>query len=397
MKILYIAPDFHPSVSWYANACTNFMKQVLNLNNNYWFVFTKSFLNKEQEMKLNGNWEIIRFSSLKKPFLDPIWQLISFFKLKKLINSKNIDLIFFETVEFWLLWFLLSLFYKNKILIRIHWTQETENFFFKSSLYFSVYWFFAKLFLRRCKNIISTCNYYNDFLKKYLYVNPLEIAKRNFFVLPNFSNENLLDPGKSFDNVLNKYWINYNFKKLFVTLGRLNADWLLQKWFEDLLYSIYLIKDQIKESRFLLIWKWEKALYIKNIIEKMWLNDLVYLIESIDNSDLQVLMCNGITVLLSRFEWFSMFALEALSNWSVGLFTDTWWHSDLIKSWYNWFIVKSKDFNDISEKILFFDDLPREKIDEYRQNSITYYKEKFSNDISIKTFFDVIKYVSLQK
>lgn len=399
MKILYIVPDFFPNVSWYWNATTNLINKVIETTEDYRFVYTKKALWPDQEINMKDKGIVIRSCFLNQNILDPIRQFVNAFKVLYLIYTKKIDLIFFETAEYGILGYLISLFYRKNIVVRIHWTQETEMFFFKKSLYTLIYWFFAKLFLKRTDNVISTCNYYVDFLKDHLYKNPLKIAKRTFFILPNFSKESSKKEKKqnnNFKNILLKYNIDINEEKLFISLWRLNKDWLLQKWFEDLIYSMYLVKDKIKNSKILLIGNWEKYWYIMNLIQSLRLDQIIVLIPSIENSDLQIIMQNSITVLLSRFEWFSMFALEAISNWSIWLFTNTGWHTDLIKDQFNWFIVNSKDFNEISNKIVHIDSLSKDNLANLRKNSLEYYKEHFTNDILIEKLYKIIWFLSKQ-
>lgn len=396
MKILYVVPDFYPINWWYANACTNFVNTFIKKESDKkLIIFTNTQLKNNKEIESN-NITIIRKDYRNIILKWIFWQIESFFFLKKVIIKNKINLVYLESWEYWILWWLLHSIKWIKIAVRIHWAQETEIYFFKNNLYSKFQWFFTKKLFKNTKYIISTCPHYIKFIKQHLLKNNiLDINNKNYFILPNFSSNKDLHYIDNKNTILNKYWISIpQSNKLFITLWRLNTDWLIQKWFEDLIKSIYFVKENICNSKFLLIWDWEKFDYLKEIIHNYQLNDFVYLIKKIEHNDLQIIQNNSINLLLSRFEWLSMFALEWLKNWSLLLYTKDNGHSWLVEEWINWFLVESQNYDEIANKIIQIDRMWLEEIRILWKNSVTKFNSEYDNDLLIDKFEKIIEIIN---
>jgi len=109
-KILYITPDFYPTNWGYANATTNLISLLTNNSNDFYFyVFTHKKLLNKKEINLNNKWKVIRIPYLNIPFKGILWQFYWFLKLKKYL--KKVDYVFFETIEFPILFLLISKFF----------------------------------------------------------------------------------------------------------------------------------------------------------------------------------------------------------------------------------------------------------------------------------------------
>lgn len=395
-KILYITPDFYPTNWGYANATTNFIHLLTNNSEKFYFyIFThKNLISKE--LNLNNNWEIIRIPYLNIPFKGIISQFYWFLKLRKYI--KKVDYIFFETIEFPILILLIfKIFNKNKVIIRIHWTSETEITIFKKWIYNKLLKYLRKKCLLNSNNILSTTKYYFNFINNFYFnKNLLDSSNKKYFTLPNviINNKNQkLNEENFINNFIKKYNINIKEDKIFITLWRLNNEWFIQKWIEDLLISLSFIKNQINNNKFFIFWKWEKVHYIKSLIKKLWLEKNVYHIEYINNDNLQELMKNSITILLSRFEGQSMFAMEALKNKSILLFSKNWGHSDLVSDWENWYLVNIKDYEDIYKKILILTKLNLKNINKFREKSKYIYKNRYSNKKTLEKFENILNII----
>lgn len=391
-KILYITPDFYPTNWWYANATTNFINSLINNSDKYYlYIFSNIPLSKSiKEIELNNKWEVLRIPYKNIPFKWIISQFFWYFEILKFIKNKEIDIIFFETLEFPLLILLfLKKFDKNKIILRIHGTTETETVVFKKWLYYKIIKILNKKILKNLTYIISTTKYYFYFINKYYFKDNLYLySNKKYLILNNVISDKKING----DNFLNIFKEKYNLKhsdRIYVTLWRLNEDWFIQKWIEDLLISLSYIKEKLNNDKFFIFWKGEKIKYIQELINKYSLEKFVYHIDYIENNDLQELMQVSTIVLLSRFEWQSMFALEALKNWSILLFTKWWWHSDLVFNGENWYLVPIKDYIAIWEAILKISNLSKQELEMMHKKSSEIYIKNYSESMLIKQFDNI--------
>lgn len=390
MKILIVAPDFYPTNGGYANAISNFVKELGRDGELELFVYTPISLGKERELSIPST-SIIRYSVGNFLLASGIWEIISYVKIKKILKRESIDCIFFETAEFGLLGYLLSYSFKN-ILIRIHACTETEVAIWGRSLYDRYRSYFVKAFFRKVKWIVATNNYHIQFYKEFfLNKNIYEIAKRKFFVIPNIAYCNDMNVEKNI--LLHKYAEeNLDGKKIFFTLGRLNSVGLIQKGIEDLLYAVALLKQEVSKEelesiRIFVVGDGEHKVYIRNLAERLKINRSFIFVDSIEHEDiLGFLKISNGTILLSRFEGLSMFALEALAQGSPLLLSRSGGLVDLVVDGRNGFLVDSQNIESIKTALKDLINLHPEAIERMRKESSQLYCKNFSPTDTIKKF-----------
>ena len=397
-NILIFAPDFYPTNGGYANAITNFVKELENHPKiNKIVILTPKSLGNNKEIKLN-KCNIIRIPFFKIPtstFISPyFWKD----KVRQIIKEHEITHIFYETGElpnFGIMLYKIAKECNIPFILRIHATIDTETFRFPSLIYYKVLGYFAFKFYRKVKYITSTNSYHIDFVKKhYLNNNPYLISQKVFCVIPNVIQNKILDKEfieKFIQNNFKELYNNIKTKKCFLTLGRLNKEGFLQKGIIDLIYAIYFIKKEdpqlLDNTKFIVVGKGEMKSYIEREIERLGLNQYFILYDYLPNDVIHYLQTKVIaTILLSRFEGLSMFALEALYNGSPLLFTKVGGLVDLIEEEKNGFFVEPQNIENISKKLKIFLTLDKDKIEKMKKESKRTYKEKFDNKKTIQRF-----------
>ncbi len=393
-KILIIAPDFYPTNGGYANAITNLVKKMSEDKKIKIIIFTHIENNNKEIFE--NNVSVIRFNLHKILKATKIWEVISFFKIKKILKEKKIDIVFFETGEFGLLGFLLT-FIKKNIIIRIHATTETEIAIWSTRLYDRFNSFFTKLFLKRSRWILSTSKYHLDFYKKYfLKDNIIKISQKNYFILPNIIEKEKVFLNK--DDLLKKYNICLaDNEKIIFSLGRLNFSGMLQKGFEDLVYAIYFLKQKdaeiVKKVKIIIVGDGECRSYIKNIINKLNLQDNFYLIKKMEHNDVLSLMSvSSAVVLLSRFEGLSMFAIEALSVGSPLIFSKNGGIVDLVSK-DNGYLVEAQSIEEINDALEKAINKTEAEIEIMREFSKKLFNEKYHSNKIADKFKNIISLI----
>lgn len=110
IKVLFITPDFYPHSTGFANACTNLVKAIAEFGGEKYkvYVYTEVPLNLLNHSEIAGI-EVFRYKRKKYNKFTRIKAEKERYKVvKKLIESKKIDIIFFETntfpfLQLWLL------------------------------------------------------------------------------------------------------------------------------------------------------------------------------------------------------------------------------------------------------------------------------------------------------
>lgn len=396
MKILIIAPDFYPTNGGYANAITNFVKELSGGEDDV-VLFTPTSLNGEEELCL-PNVVCVRYVMGKLLLASGVWEVLAYFKIRNILKKEKIDSILFETAEFGLLGYLVSRSFK-KVLVRIHACTETEVAVWDKSLYVRYRSFFTRIFFKRVEWILSTNSYHIQFYKEYFLKNDIyKIARKKFFVIPNivYKNETTVAKNELFNKYSNEIFDN---QKIFFTLGRLNSVGLIQKGIEDLLYAVTLLKYEIGENnlggvRIFVVGDGEHRNYIQNFANRMKISEYFIFLDKVSHTDiLRFLKISDGTILLSRFEGLSMFALEALAQGSPLLFSKSGGLNDLIVDGSNGFLVESQNIEAIKNKLKVLISMQSKELDGMRQSSSSFYLENFSPAVIAKKFKIVLELV----
>ncbi|MBP9751315.1 MAG: glycosyltransferase family 4 protein [Candidatus Moranbacteria bacterium] len=405
MKLLIVAPDFYPTNGGYANAISNFFDCLSRDDSNIQItVFTPTPIGSNVEIQRN-NVLILRFPFNRALMPFKVWEIVAYFKIRKFLKKNAIDVVFFETAEFGLLGYLLSISFK-KVLVRIHACTETEVAIWGTRLYDKIHSFFIKLFLKKVKWILSTNSYHLGFYKKYFLMDDVyKIASKVFFVVPNTvvadpGNEQLTIRAVRETELFPKYEIFLKQgQRIFFGLGRLNRVGLMQKGFEDLIYAVSFIKTEdeylYNKIKIVLVGDGECRKYITNLINKLELSEAFVIISKMEHKDVLAFMHeSSATMLFSRFEGLSMFALEALHSGSPLLFARSGGISDLIGDSGNGHLTDPQDIDGIKDGIKKILRSTEGEIEEMRKKSRSHFNENYASEKTIKKFINIINLVN---
>ena len=394
-KILIFAPQFYPLNGGYANAIKNFVIALSEHKNiNKIIVITPEQIKDKEEIKIKKT-KIIRLNNKIPLISQHINSLLWIKKIKSVVKKEKINHILYETGEYPFL--LLKLMENEKInkktILRVHASTDTEVYRYPNKLkfpknkYYQILGKVAKKAYQRTTFITSTNNYHIQFIKKeFLESDPYLCGKKTFFIIPNINQIQEKETEKS------------EHKNKFLTLGRLNENGFIEKGFLDLIYSVSKIakenKEKLEKHKFIIIGTGEKKKELKQRIKKLNLEKYFELIDRLENKEVQQIQKKvKATILLSRLEGQSMFALEALSNGSPLIFSKTGGLVDLIQENKNGFFVEPQNIEDIAEKITKMMKQDERTIAQMKQNSIDLYKKKFSPKITIERFISFIEMI----
>jgi len=137
--------------------------------------------------------------------------------------------------------------------------------------------------------------------------------------------------------------MDYNSKTIF-TYGR----WVNWKNLEQVFQTYDVLKSQVSWLKLNIWWIGEHLDYFKEKYKNdtnvsfLWLLDKLSIIDNLQKS----LVC----LFPSKIDSFWMTIIEAMSIWVPVVAFDINWVSEIIKSWQNWFLVKTPD--EFTKKVL---------------------------------------------
>jgi glycosyltransferase involved in cell wall biosynthesis len=387
MKILFVTPDFHPKNTGFANASLNLINSIIEYSKNKYqiFVFTVSQLNGEDELNIKA--EIIRYKPNKKS------RLLKFFnekkvynKLKKIIKLNSIDIIFFETNTFPYLQYWTLKEFGSKVFVRIHSTADTEVVIYDKpkTIGAKIALNLIKVFMHNVNNIVSTSNYYIDFIKhKYLNDNVYTIWNNKSYSI--IHNTSLIPSNHEIIEKINSQ------KNVFMSMGKLSQNGLIQKGMEDLLKAIYYINyigELTNDFKLIIIGDGEMYSYLQKMIDDFELINYVELIKIASHEEtLRLISISKAIVLLSRYEGQSMFVTESLSLGKPVILSNDNGMGDMIEHQKNGILVKKGDPIDAANAIIKIMKMDLVNLNSLGLYSKKIYDSKFSNK-SIYQQFD---------
>lgn len=382
MKILYCCPTFYPENSGYANAFLGLLGAIQDNYTDKELNIEIVALNHSAISKNPIRYKIHSYSK-RETFFFP-WLIA--LRLRKLIKHNKFDFIFFETLEYPLITYLLALFFKDKIIIRLHATTETEHFIYEHKFRNIIKRNFIKYFLSsKIRYVSATSNYHIDFYKNhYLSSNPFYMATKNFFVIPN----TIFDEAKII-NLVSKLESkkSYSEKVRVILLGRQNLGGVSQKGFLDFIYAFSLLSATLQSKFDITIIgdgsEHERLRYISRNLKQ------ITFIKKLTNEEtLSALILSDISVLVSRFEGLSMFALESLLCETSVLFTNTGGLVDLINQ--NGVFVRTQDVEQIAQALEYFANLSQDEMHQLKVNSKVQYTKFYSNAKVANKFYAIL-------
>ena len=378
MKIHYIVPDFHPNETGFAIAFKNLCLAIIERDEiEEIIVYTSTVFKKDlvlhPKIKLEyyptpkkSLFFILKFPNFFGYFLSKIY-LTPFVNMLKAKINKG-DMIFLESI------FIghLSLILENKfkeinVITRIHgsFPEVAKIHNVKGRLY-------SMKLVSKLKNIAVTTYHYIDYLNMNFIQNTTN--DRKYFIIPNTLPK---------DNIfgLNR---NFNSKLKILQLGRMDEFGYYQKGFNDVLQSLFYLEETqegqtLNGIEYTCIGSGTMDVHFQNQLKKIK-NISVRYFQKLKNDDVQKEILQADIILLpSRYEGMSMFGTEALKMGKAFIFTSDGGLRDMIFDGYNGISVRPFDYLQISEAILKFKNNPK-LIDDYSNNSIELFNEKFTHE-----------------
>lgn len=384
-KILFIVPDFYPNSTGFANAALNLIDSIKTYGKEKYAIGVFSTISLGNMPEIDGM-EVVRYcNTLPDNRITHVSvERKKYAVLKQFILRFNPDVIFFETntfpfVEMWIVKE-----FQNKVFVRIHSTADTEVPIFgkHKTIIDKVEFSKMKMFMQLAPNILSTSNYYLDFVKKnYLEENVYTVwDNKTYGVLYNTA-------GLSENKVV------VQSKNRFMTMGKMSDNGVTQKGITDLLRAVYYLDRSNSlpdDFELIIIGTGSKLNYIKNMITNLILDRYINLIESATHDQVFELIRNSkAIVLLSRYEGQSMFITESISLGKPLIISDNNGMQDMLKYGENGFSVKTGDYREAAHVIKRVMELSVEELKDFSKASLELYNSQYS-DKAVYNQFDEI-------
>jgi hypothetical protein len=204
-------------------------------------VVTPAELSGNKEIEI-PNVSVIRIKSFFSKFgkIGQVFdQLYASFRINKIFEKINSDVLFVETVDpvFFLLG--LSSRIKKRTAVRIHATNETELTFYGDSIHYKIRKLILSKFISKQFDwYLATSNYHIEFIKQHFWnSNQIKIANKNFGVIPNAV--------KHYDDL--SLSVDGDVIKI-VTLGRMDYIGNNQKGFTDLFKAVRSLDSSVRDK-----------------------------------------------------------------------------------------------------------------------------------------------------
>lgn len=337
MKIAMIIEAWKP-IWWWGQAVALNLAKYLSEKQNCkidLYVMNLSWKENNSTEKINDNFNIIH--TWKKStfwFKDRIFWVFELIKLIQTNNKKNkYDVIFAHANLPWIPAKYLSKKLWIKSVYQVHWSWiEAMK---------KMYW----------NNIKSQLLFYiEDFIQtKIRYDLQISVDKKflerrnvnNCIYIPNWVDISKFDKIKEIKKE-NNIGLNYLF------VWRLHP----QKWLIYLIEALNLISEKLENHKFIIVWKWEEEIVLKNKIKEYKLeNYFDFRWEKSWEELIKEYLKADIFILPSLFEWFPLTLLEAWAAKLPVLVTRVWENSNIIIDWENGFLTNPWDIRDLSENI----------------------------------------------
>lgn len=320
-RLLYVAPDFHPSRSGYGNACTGFVEALLRHTDVEVDVVTLVPLGSAPELQ-HGRLRVHRVSPRSAlmraaAFKDLGWALHT--AIQRRARESPPDFILFETAEFPRTARRIVRTHGSRVAVRVHAAAETEWALYRDEPAYRQKRAATKRLFLEIPTILSTTPHYVDFVKeRFLDRNEILIAGKNFAIVPNVLRERAAAAAPS-------PWLAQTLQEhvLLATLGRMDRQGELQKNFRRFLLALHLARDHPEFARVcvLIVGKGDRRPALEQLARDLGLDKTVHFHDSLSDADLHLLQSGAHGIFLgSTFEGLSMFALESLGAGGLLLF-----------------------------------------------------------------------------
>lgn len=390
IKVLFVAPDFYPNSTGFANASFNLVRSILDNGKGKYSVYVYTPVPLGQKPEMEGI-EILRDSkrfSLENKLTTLFFIRKRYLRMKKLIEREAIDIIFFETNTFPFIqnWALKD--FGSKVYVRIHSTADTEVQVFwdrKSWRPGEIKRKKVYEFMQNVNNIVSTSTFYLDFVRHHFMYD-------NVYTMWNGKTYGVLYNTAGMDNI--KTNITYNNQLL--TMGKMSENGIVQKGMTDLIKAIYILKknNNLPETfKLKIIGTGTRYTDVKNLVREMGLQEKIDLIEEATHEEVfKYMQQSRAIVLLSRYEGQSMFVTESLAMGKPLILSDNNGMQGLINDHKNGFLVRTGDYYDAAEKILSMLNLSSETLEQFSKASLHLYNSKFSSKAVYEQFDELVSF-----
>ncbi len=384
MNVLIYCYTFYPVNTGYSNAFKNFVETLSR--NKFGLkitVVTPTGLSGKKEIQI-PNVSVIRIKSYFSKFgkIGQVFdQLHASFKINKIFEKINIDILFVETVD--PVFFLLGLSnrIKKRTAVRIHATNETELTFYGDSIHYKIRKFILRKFISKQFNwYLATSNYHIEFIKQHFWdSNQIKIANKNFGVIPN-AVKHYDDLSLNADGGVIKI----------VTLGRMDYIGNNQKGFTDVFKAVRSLDSSVRDKIHLtVVGSGDMQPKLARLMSGY---KCVTFIESMPHADVIDLLKQSDAVLLaSRYEGLSMFALESLTTGNICLFSRTGGLANLIEN--NGYYFEPQNIEQMAESISVLTTLEPSRLVAMKTKSVEIATKNFSDEVINNKFKLIIDFI----
>lgn len=390
MNILFLAADFYPNSTGFANATINLIESINEFNKGKYNLFVFTCALKSNSTDETDIATIIRYreNRLNNRFTRWLHELIKYKYIDKIIEDNNIDIIFLETNTFPFVQNLLLKNYSDKMIVRIHSTLDTEIPIFTKpkKLYLKLDYLLMKSFMKKVKYIVSTSDYYLNFVREhYLGNNTLEIWSNKVYGIIHNTTENIAG-------------LSYNQKSnVYLSLGKMSEYGVIQKGMYDLIRAVYVLKMAEKlpdDFQLKIVGNGDCFDHLVSYCKKLGLEKKISFLGNVShNAVYELFKETKAVILLSRFEGQSMFITEALANGMPLIITNQNGMDHMVIDGSNGKHVKPGDPYDVAKALLYFFALKQDELVEMSGNSRKLFLRYFSRESVYKEFDEFLSMV----
>jgi glycosyltransferase involved in cell wall biosynthesis len=383
-NVLFVTPDFYPKSTGFANASLNLIEAIKKNGKTEYNIHVFTHIPLGNSSEIDGI-KVFRVPRHKTNKLNRLYYDYKRYRLMRdIVINNSIDVIFFETNTFPFVqnWILKD--FPNKVFVRIHSTADTEVVVYGANKWYQLKKSKIYSFMNRVPYIISTSNYYLDFIRhNYLNDNVYKVWDNKSYGLL----YNTVNVGNSCDKPV--------MANKFLSMGKMSDNGLTQKGLLDLIRAVYYIKKKNTlpdDFELTIIGNGTQLPTVRAFINKLDLNNYIRIIEQASHEEVleKIADTKGI-ILLSRYEGQSMFITESIAMGKPIIISDKNGMQDVLAENKNGYLVKTGDVVEAAEKIEMMINLDKETLDSFGKMSREIYLDKFSDEKVYRQFDNIMK------
>jgi glycosyltransferase involved in cell wall biosynthesis len=419
-KIILYARNFYPENNGFANAATGFAEILQSIPDTKLIIVTDAvgeaphFLHKETEIirvGIDGSWII---HLLKKPVVNKVLQKLtlnwvvsifeeyqSFSLSKHHLKDKDLACAFFDTGLYPFLGNKVQKLIPNKTAVRIHATADADGLMYplyEGKNVFSILrekWFNRRSlrFIRSCKIVTATTQYYVDFYKNIILQGDTYGVwnKIHYDVIPN-TMDAVIEKGFSTEDI--------SRGKYCLMVGKMSVKGWMQKGFDEAVNAVIYLKSKKnlpKDFKLVIVGDGPMQTSLQKIVSEAGLDDYIQLIKFAERKEMmQIVAGCSFVVLPSRFEGHSIFLNEALALSKPLVISENTGASHLVDDSRNGFLITKGDYIELAEALSNMWSLNEEELDIMATHSLNLYNRNFSPVAIRNKVITIIDLISLR-